>query len=68
MRVVVVGGLLTALTVAYTSTIIKGFATSGAIVLTTILDHLLFEEPMNSVSIGERVFDVCIHMLLYRNI
>eukprot|EP01083_Nonionella_stella_P080703 221855_1 len=45
------GGILVALTVAYTSTIVKAFAASGAIVLTSICDYLLFDAILTRVFI-----------------
>jgi len=41
------GGLLVALCLKYTDSILKGFASTGGILLTTGLSHLLLDGPMN---------------------
>ena len=47
------GGLLIALTMKYTDSILKTFATSGAIIVTTILGYFFTNDPINIViSIG----------------
>ncbi|ELP87142.1 UDP-galactose/UDP-N-acetylglucosamine transporter, putative [Entamoeba invadens IP1] len=42
-----VGGILVALVMTYADVIVKGFAVSVAIVLTTLLSHFLFGSPIN---------------------
>ena len=42
------GGILVALSVLYSSSVTKTVAVSGALVLTTILGHTLFDAPLNS--------------------
>ena len=50
------GGLLVALTMKYADAILKTLATSGAIVLSTVLEHLLFDAPLDlPMSIGAAV-------------
>lgn len=47
------GGLLIAITMKYTDSILKTFATSGAIIVTTILGYFFTNDPINIViSIG----------------
>ena len=50
------GGLLVALTMKYADAILKTLATSGAIVLSTVLEHALFDAPLDlPMSIGAAV-------------
>jgi UDP-sugar transporter A1/2/3 len=47
------GGLLVAATLKYADSILKTLATAGAIVLSSVLGHIIFAEPLDlSVGIG----------------
>ena len=43
------GGLLVALSIKYADAILKTLATTGAIILSSILDHVLLDGPLNGV-------------------
>ncbi len=45
------GGLLVALSIKYGDSILKTLATTGAIVLSSLLDHFLLEGPMTAVMV-----------------
>lgn len=56
------GGLLVALSIKYTDSIMKTLAVTGSIVLSSILDHVLLSGPMNMVMIiaaAQVVLSIC---------
>jgi len=61
------GGILVALTVKYACTIVKGFATSGAIILSSVLGFLLMGDSLDTIfGIGACV--VIISIMNYQEI
>lgn len=60
------GGLLVAATLKYADSILKTLATAGAIVVSTVLGHLLLESPLNYVmalGAGCVIFAICNYTL-----
>lgn len=59
------GGILVSLVVKYTNSMVKGFATSGSIVLSCILSNLIFHDFPLNLKFFLGTFIVCLSTLGY---